>query len=63
MPEKPVSPAKESVSDLLAAASAMPGIADLMRVYEQHAETVAASKVYTDRTKPQLVITAGASTA
>jgi hypothetical protein len=48
--------------DLLDAAAAMPGVADLMRLYEQNARVVRTAAAFMEQTRPQVVVTAGAGT-
>ena len=63
MPEDNGHQMSESGADLLSIAVTMPGIADLMRIYDKHAEVAAVARIYADRTRSHVVVTAGASTA
>jgi hypothetical protein len=51
------------VAELIAAAAAMPGVADLMALYEQQARIVAAASMFIQSAQPQVVVTAGADTS
>jgi hypothetical protein len=48
-----------SPAELLAAAAQMPGVADLMALYEQHARVVAAANMYMVQPRPQGTLSAG----
>jgi hypothetical protein len=50
-------------AELLAAAAALPGVTQLMALYEQHARVVAATNVYMVPTRPHVIVSVGAGAA
>jgi hypothetical protein len=52
----------QTVDELLAAAARMPGVADLLALYQQQARIVEAANMYIIRPSPQSVLSAGTGT-
>lgn len=52
----------QTAEELLAAAARMPGVADLMALYQEQARVVAGVNVYMMRPRPHGVLSAGTGT-
>jgi hypothetical protein len=55
--------AQRQVRDLQRAAAQLPGVAELVQLYEQHARTMQQAKAYQAGAAPLTIIASGASSA